>query len=1164
MAVNPAALQISLNAAKLSATYINKDLDFICAVLKNCLTQMPSHQDIKDIFQVISHGPFLTPIASISPHNSQRPIVPSHIELLVMQLLGQDMRKVYPAFIFVPTAEWEAHLSPALEADPPLSSIPLFTPSKAVSVTHGHRFYALLEAVQGDKKEKVVKKYGNDLLWVTYLLPDILFNSLPPIFWNTFILKDNMKDRSLLGLTEDQSAVTWVGYLSQVYQHLFFPQGQFQPLPSNDPRLKDLIPESRKNYMGGIYAKITGLYALWHPKVLPLLGQAMTTTIGKNYMKLTILGELANSNIWPMCVALEVGLAQLEPLADVPWRKELSLVHLTTKHTISLGTRSSYGFKLNMLRGKVKQGYVFSWLKDTLSQKEARAQTLEILDRLEPADPDTLPPHLVQVMDGSEGLKNFMKDPDFAIREPSSFRLMHTPDESSWLLWTGLFSSGPPSGFIKKKFQDLTSVMHVLTWLLLGPEVANTLNNKRGYNKATFGHIPWRRCADGIILAYLATARKASPQQLYPLLPSHDTSIHQLYAEAHPGDLTKLNKLASALMDTYSTLLVELKVNLRHVKTGRIRPLNEGQVNFHPVRKQATCPFFFWNSDYVASHKFSGPDALDNRVILTHPITPVGLDSDTHVYYGAIAQGQEEQSAVKYAEAVQYVTGHQIWRWILYHVLEVDQLVIPGQPWFYNPLARIFPKDYVDPADVAYSEAQAAGSDAVNHFLATGHPSLPPPLHIPTPPQVPSTPPQVPSTPPQVPSTPPQVPSTPPQVPSTPSGPSTPLQVPSTLPQVPDMPPQVPQSPTMPTLPPQTPEPPTVPQAPQDAPQVVPQGPQLITPTTEAPSANPPRTPSPPALPQDIPPNSPHTPPPPPPAAAPPALPPKQNIRSTPPPGSQGGDFSDTEETPRPRAPLPPVNFVSLQDIEGLHTIEPTRSPTPPTPPSKSAAQKGKKRARSAEAEDSDSSSKRSKDQEEEDEHMDTDWNLLNSRLAGNNMAEEWLEQQEVNRFMEYTLDLSPRPEGVWIKPLENNTIPPLIHLPNHPQWQLEPADIRSTVMASLAGHFPPEVHAFLQSGSFEVMKLLEHVGKEFGNNSKAFEQVIRDLRVKCNSIKTNIRLKEGAWEKIPEDAEPLKDFSIGETGAAASDLSNRGTATSRAVGRRGACVVAGGEAWEA
>ena len=173
MSSTTASLQISLDAAKLPATYANQGLDFISAVVQQILgSQLPSHEDIKEIFKALSHGPFLTPISSITPHSSQRPINSNHINTLIEHLLGADMRKDYPAFIFVPAAEWEAQPSPPLEADVPISSIPTFNPSKAISLTHGHRFHALSEASKGPKENQVKLKYGENLLWVTFLLPD--------------------------------------------------------------------------------------------------------------------------------------------------------------------------------------------------------------------------------------------------------------------------------------------------------------------------------------------------------------------------------------------------------------------------------------------------------------------------------------------------------------------------------------------------------------------------------------------------------------------------------------------------------------------------------------------------------------------------------------------------------------------------------------------------------------------------------------------------------------------------------------------------------------------------------------------------------------------------------------------------------------------------------
>ncbi|CDO74687.1 hypothetical protein BN946_scf184313.g1 [Trametes cinnabarina] len=338
---------MSLDAAKVPATYANKDLDFICTVLQQVLgTQLPAHEDIKEIFKALAHGPFLTPISSISPHFSQRPIVPSHIKTLTAHLLGEDMRKDYPAFLFG-LVKW---------------------------------------------------MYGENLLWVTLILPDIILNILPPPFWSLSILKDNLNDRALLALNEDQAAITWITYISQVYQHLLYPGGQYRAPPLNDPSLKNFINESRKNYMGGNFAKISGIYSLWHPKVLPLFGQAIAATFGKNFIKMSMLTGLANSNIWPMCTCLEAGLAQLQPFAELPWRQDLSMVHPSTKETVSLSPKSTYAFNLEMLKKKAQNGFVFSWLLSSTSIKDARTQTQHILKSLEDAQPESLPPHLVHVL----------------------------------------------------------------------------------------------------------------------------------------------------------------------------------------------------------------------------------------------------------------------------------------------------------------------------------------------------------------------------------------------------------------------------------------------------------------------------------------------------------------------------------------------------------------------------------------------------------------------------------------------------------------------------------------------------------------------------------------------------------------------------------------------
>ena len=84
-----------------------------------------------------------------------------------------------------------------------------------------------------------------------------------------------------------------------------------------------------------------------------------------------------------------------------------------------------------------------------------------------------------------------------------------------------------------------------LVWVLVGPEYCNLLANlgKPGAGKP-FSHFPWVNTPDGIILAYLQTARATTQlPQNQASLPLKNVHIGSLYAHASQEDLDKLHKV---------------------------------------------------------------------------------------------------------------------------------------------------------------------------------------------------------------------------------------------------------------------------------------------------------------------------------------------------------------------------------------------------------------------------------------------------------------------------------------------------------------------------------------------------------------------------------------------------------------------------------------------
>ncbi|KAI0363312.1 hypothetical protein BV20DRAFT_983880 [Pilatotrama ljubarskyi] len=937
MATNPAAALISLEAAKVPDTYKDKDLSFIADVLRiHLASQMHSHEDIKGILKALSHGPFLTSISSTKPHPDQRPIDGSHIPQLTETLLGEDMRLAYPCFIVVPTNEWLNHPSPDLDPNPSISSIPIWNPSKAITLTHGHRFHALQVGLQGSKAKEIQTMYGKnqgkDLLWVTLTIPDMLFEILPPLFFPIYILKDNMGDKFLLQLSDEQCTVTWIAYLCHMYKITYYPQGQFQPIPSNDPRLAAILSNSRKDYLAGSYTRIDGLYTLWHPTLLPTLGEAMVTTFGKTFFRLSILQELANCNIWPMCAALQAGHLQLAPLAQASWRKGLAMERPNkgSSKVIKLGVRSNYAFRLNDLHTLVSQGYVFNWLLESMPYKRALQESQAILDQLEFADSEALSPPLKALLDSYH----------ISARQSFSFRLMHASSEPQWLLWPGLLTSAKDIKY-RQRFLNLVNVIHVLVWLLMGPDIANNLNNKRSAINQPFGHIMWWKCPDGIILAYLALARMATPQQLFPPLLPVSTTVQELYAQAPEEDIIKLNKLASVFMDQYEILQEEVFLNLRHLRTGFQLPPDEDQVHYHPsVNSIQPNPLFFWNTHHAACHKFVGDQ-------LTPPVnmeTTVGRCSPLEVIYGPVPQGLEEQSAAKYAEAVEYLMGHETWQYILFDVLQSSPA--PSTP---------------APATSQKSSSEDDSSSQSSSSPGSG------------------------------------------------SSPFVPLRLRKG----------------------------TQNSSPRNTPSPSPSNQQAMShPTT-------PRTP-------------------------------------------QGNPNSEDLDTPRPQQ--------------------------------SSSLSKGKRRAAPPEEARASKHARTSSDSDSEDNLNQmgyANWDLVHSQKMSES---QWRKEMEINQMLLESIDSTPRQEGQWIKPLKDSSIPASIPPPTHPLWHQQSKVERETAMHLYMQHFPSDTHSYLQAGFFQVMRLFEHVGKEFGDNSAAFNYALRDLENKVGSMCGRATQRHGGWGQIPED----------------------------------------------
>ena len=70
--------------------------------------------EIQSLMKHLRKGPFMVSALDIKPHQDQRPIDPSHVELLAGNLVGIDLRLENPVYIMVPDQLWAKAETPKL------------------------------------------------------------------------------------------------------------------------------------------------------------------------------------------------------------------------------------------------------------------------------------------------------------------------------------------------------------------------------------------------------------------------------------------------------------------------------------------------------------------------------------------------------------------------------------------------------------------------------------------------------------------------------------------------------------------------------------------------------------------------------------------------------------------------------------------------------------------------------------------------------------------------------------------------------------------------------------------------------------------------------------------------------------------------------------------
>lgn len=189
--------------------------------------------------------------------------------------------------------------------------------------------------------------------------------------------------------------------------------------------------------------------------------------------------------------------------------------------------------------------------------------------------------------------------------------------------------------------------------------------------------------------------------------------IGELYTNATDQELDKLHKVSIAihlcytcshirphqmallLFDCGPSMLEALPKDMKHLRKGKVPPPNQESVD-------DSC-YFYWAKEGPAIHAFDG--TTHKGPSTSHACIGNNL-SPFRVSVSALEPENEDLHISSYAQAVAAVVQHPHWQTALFKILQVDQLLTPGKPWFLNPYATVTPAPV--PTQLLSSQSSAA------------------------------------------------------------------------------------------------------------------------------------------------------------------------------------------------------------------------------------------------------------------------------------------------------------------------------------------------------------------------------------------------------------------------------------------------------------------------
>ncbi|KAI0709828.1 hypothetical protein C8Q76DRAFT_695023 [Earliella scabrosa] len=444
-------------------------------------------------------------------------------------------------------------------------------------------------------------------MWPVYVMPQYLLDFIPEEYWIAYIFYLNRVDPAQKPVDSTELFATWLFHIDHLYNQLYrLEEHHYSISTVADKKITDIYGQSKIHYLTS--PKMHGELSLNHPRVLSTLAAALHIPPARLNFHQAVFKVIKESNYWPIVTFLELGVAQLQPYATVPYQHWNDFVSddSTESQPPTASKKSA----------------------TTVRDRQGNSDRMEkFIDSLEKGDMDLL---------------WAWPDPSRLAQKPGFYNFTCLPQKS--FIWTAICGGGSKADGTSGTwgyFKDLVHVVYLLVWVLSDCQTTNHWASTHKNGNTTFGRFAYSNSADDVILAYLAAVQSASNDNWCPSLPSLDNmELAVLYDNATSEGLNKLHKVALVLIDVGEELIAALSESMCHSKQDATPPPNPATIAKSKGRHSS---YFYWcpeNSPRL--HLFDIRVQHGKQQTLPGPNHCSGFLSPLHVHVGHKVTGQEE------------------------------------------------------------------------------------------------------------------------------------------------------------------------------------------------------------------------------------------------------------------------------------------------------------------------------------------------------------------------------------------------------------------------------------------------------------------------------------------------------------------------------------------